>query len=83
MSVLARLKDIENLVSTPLLRAQDELDGGVMALSSLRNLLAAQNDEQSQGLFQLVCMIEDKLKHANAQLQALAYNTFGTIPHNQ
>lgn len=80
MSVIARLKEIEQLVSTPLLNVQDELDGGLLALAGLRNLLELRNDPGSEGLDELVRMIEERFKRADGLLQALAYQTFGPRP---
>lgn len=77
MSVIARLKEIEALVSAPLLNVQDELDGGLMALAGLRNLLAGQAQTEIEGVAELVRMIEERFQRADGLLQVLAYQTFG------
>jgi hypothetical protein len=80
MSVIARLKEIEQLVSVPLLNVQDELDGGLTALAGLRNLLEARSDPENEGVAELVRMIEDRFRRADVLLQAMAYQTFGARP---
>jgi hypothetical protein len=80
MSVIARLKEIEQLVSVPLLNVQDELDGGLAALAGLRNLLEARSDPENEGVAELVRMIEDRFRRADVLLQAMAYQTFGARP---
>ena len=80
MSVIAKLKEIEQAVSTPLLNVQDELDGGLTALAGLRNLLEARSDPENEGVAELVRMIEDRFRRADALLQGMAYQTFGTRP---
>ena len=83
MSVIARLKEIEQLVSTPLLNVQDELDGGLRALAGLRALMVGQQGSESEGLDELLSMIEERFLRADALLQALAYQTFGVGPGAQ
>jgi hypothetical protein len=80
MSVITKLKEIEQAVSTPLLRVQDEMDGGLTALAGLRNLLEASSDAEQEGVAELVRMIEDRFRRADALLQAMAYQTFGARP---
>lgn len=80
MSVIARLKEIEQLVSMPLLNVQDELDGGLRALAGLRVLLAGHSDFDSEGLGELVRMVEERFRRADGLLQALAYQIFGPNP---
>jgi hypothetical protein len=80
MSVIARLKEIEQLVSVPLLNVQDELDGGLAALAGLRNLLEARSDPENEGVAELVRMIEARFRRADVLLQAMAYQTFGARP---
>ncbi|MCA3517677.1 MAG: hypothetical protein IOC88_12425 [Rhodobacter sp.] len=77
MSVIARLKEIEALVSVPLLNVQDELDGGLTALAGLRSLLEARSDSENEGIAELVRMIEARFLRADAHLKGLAYQTFG------
>jgi hypothetical protein len=80
MSVIAKLKEIEQAVSTPLLNVQDEMDGGLTALAGLRNLLEASSDSEQEGVAELVRMIEARFRRADALLQAMAYQTFGARP---
>jgi hypothetical protein len=80
MSVITKLKEIEQAVSTPLLNVQDELDGGLTALAGLRNLLEASSDSEQEGVAELVRMIEARFRRADVLLQAMAYQTFGSRP---
>ena len=80
MSVLTRLKEIEQAVTVPLLNIQDELDGSLGALGGLRNLLAGKNDVDSEGLFALVDMIEARFRRVDALIQAYVYTTCGPAP---
>ena len=80
MSVITKLKEIEQAVSTPLLNVQDEMDGGLTALAGLRNLLEASSDSEQEGVAELVRMIEDRFRRADVLLQAMAYQTFGARP---
>jgi hypothetical protein len=80
MSVITKLKEIEQAVSTPLLNVQDEMDGGLTALAGLRNLLEASSDSEQEGVAELVRMIEARFRRADALLQAMAYQTFGARP---
>lgn len=80
MSVIAKLKEIEQAVSTPLLNVQDEIDGGLTALAGLRNLLESSSDSANEGVAELVRMIEDRFRRADGLLQGMAYQTFGTRP---
>jgi hypothetical protein len=80
MSVITKLKEIEQAISTPLLNVQDEMDGGLTALAGLRNLLEASSDSEQEGVAELVRMIEARFRRADALLQAMAYQTFGARP---
>ena len=80
MSVITKLKEIEQAVSTPLLNVQDEMDGGLTALAGLRHLLEASSDSEQEGVAELVRMIEARFRRADALLQAMAYQTFGARP---
>jgi hypothetical protein len=80
MSVITKLKEIEQAVSTPLLNVQDEMDGGLTALAGLRNLLEASSDSEQEGVAELVRMIEARFRRADALLQVMAYQTFGARP---
>ena len=80
MSVIARLKEIEQLVSVPLLNVQDELDGGLTALAGLRSLLDERTDPDSAGVAELVRMIEDRFRRADDRLKLLASQHFGPRP---
>jgi hypothetical protein len=80
MSVITKLKEIEQAVSTPLLNVQNEMDGGLTALAGLRNLLEASSDSEQEGVAELVRMIEARFRRADALLQAMAYQTFGARP---
>jgi hypothetical protein len=76
MSVITKLKEIEQAVSTPLLNVQDEMDGGLTALAGLRNLLEASSDSEQEGVAELVRMIEARFRRVDALLQGLAYQVF-------
>jgi hypothetical protein len=80
MSVITKLKEIEQAVSTPLRNVQAEMDGGLTALAGLRNLLEASSDSEQEGVAELVRMIEARFRRADALLQAMAYQTFGARP---
>ncbi len=80
MSVITKLKEIEQAISTPLLNVQDEMDGGLTALAGLRNLLEASSDSEQEGVAELVRMIEARFRRADVLLQAMAYQTFGARP---
>jgi len=80
MSVTAKLKDIDHLVRGPLLDAQNALDDGLRALSGLRYLLANRDDDETEGLAELLRMVEERFIRADAQMKVLHYNTFGALP---
>lgn len=83
MSIIARLKEIEAAVSVPLLNIQDELSGGLRALSGIRSLLAAQNSSETDGLEELVRMVEERFERVDALLYAFAHATFGPEGHER
>jgi hypothetical protein len=63
--------------TTLLLTVQDELDNGLRALAGLRHLMAAATDPDSEGVHELVVMIEERFRHVDGLLADLANQTFG------